>query len=621
MKIENIENPEFLKQLTLSEKEQLAYDIRSFLIRSVSKTGGHLSSNLGIVELTIALHSIFDSPKDKLIFDVGHQSYIHKLLTGRASKFDTLRTFEGISGFQKLDESEHDCWEAGHSSTSLSAALGMAVARDLDNKDHCIVPIIGDGSLFNGMSLEALNQIGYEKRNMTIIFNDNNMSISKNVGGLTNSLTKLRTSKPYLIVKDDIKDMLNQSKSGHNVLLNMKKVKDLLKNDVIDSGIFNEFNIDYLGPINGHDINALEKSLEVCKQHKGPIVLHVLTQKGKGYSFAENDKSGAWHGVGPFNMNDGKFLTKSPINHESWSKIISNTLCRLARVNKDIVCITPAMIGGSKLENFFEKYPDRAFDCGIAEEHACTFSAALALSNKKPFFSIYSSFLQRAYDQINHDICRMNLNVVIGIDRAGLVGEDGETHHGVYDISILSSLPNIVISQPKDSIEAQRLMYTGFNYNGPFAIRYPRGTYLYEETVFDFIEIGTWTKEIYDNNNKVTVITYGPDLSTIQKRINNNNLKVNLINARFIKPFDKTMIDELVKLNKPVIFYETDVLSGGLSSLILQYLCDSKQYLDITRIGIKDNYIKQGSINLIRKQHKIDIDSLFETINNIINVK
>ena len=618
MKIENIENPEFLKGLSISEKEQLAYDLRSFLIHSVSKTGGHLSSNLGIVELTIALHSVFNTPYDKLIFDVGHQAYIHKLLTGRASKFNTLRTFDGISGFQKLDESEYDCWEAGHSSTSLSAALGMAVARDLNKQDYSVVPIIGDGSLFNGMSFEALNHIGYAQPNMTIIFNDNNMSISKNIGGLTNSLTKLRTSKPYMIVKDDLKDILNQTKSGHNVLMNMKKIKDFLKNDVIDSGIFNEFNIDYLGPIDGHNISDLEKSLEVCKNHIGPIVLHVITKKGKGYSYAENDTKGIWHGIGPFNMSDGKLLSKSPLNHKNWSLIISESLCQLASTNNDIICVTPAMISGSKLENFFEKFPERAFDCGIAEEHATTFCASLALSNKKPFLSIYSSFLQRAYDQINHDICRMNLNVVIGIDRAGLVGEDGETHHGVYDISILSSLPNIVICQPKDSIEAQQLLFTGFNYNGPFAIRYPRGNSLYKKVDFKSIEIGTWTKEIFDTSNSLTIITYGPDINIIKNRITNNNLNINLINARFIKPFDKQMINELVKYNKPVIFYETDVLSGGLSSLILQYLCDTKQYLDITRIGIKDNYVKQGSLNLIKKENNIDIDTLFETVYKII---
>ena len=619
MKIENIKNPIFLKTLSIKEKEQLAHDIRTFLINSVSKTGGHLSSNLGVVELTIALHSIFDSLNDKLIFDVGHQAYIHKILTGRAAKFNTLRSLNGISGFQKLQESEYDCWEAGHSSTSLSAAMGMAVARDLNNEDYHVVPIIGDGSLFNGMSFEALNQIGYEQKDMIIIFNDNNMSISKNVGGLTNGLTKLRTSKPYLIVKDDLRSILNQTKSGHNVLLNMKKIKDLLKNDVIDSGIFHEFNIDYLGPIDGHNIADIEKALLVCKEHRGPIVLHVLTTKGKGYSFAENDNSGKWHGVGPFNPINGEFLNIIPVNHENWSKIISNTVCRLAEIDKDILCITPAMISGSKLENFFEKYPTRAFDCGIAEEHATTFCASLALSNKKPFLSIYSSFLQRAYDQINHDICRMNLNVLIGIDRAGLVGEDGETHHGVYDISILSSLPNLVICQPKDSIEAQQLLYTGFKYNGPYAIRYPRGSYLYEEKPFEELTIGQWTKEIFNENNTISIITYGPDINIISNRIINNNLKINLINARFIKPFDKVMIDELVKYNKPVIFYETDVLSGGLSSLVLQYLNDTKQYLDISRIGIKDNFIKQGSNNQIKKHYNIDIDSLFELVNKIEN--
>ncbi|MEE0382896.1 1-deoxy-D-xylulose-5-phosphate synthase, partial [Amedibacillus dolichus] len=495
MNLYDIKEPCDIKSCSFEELNELAGDIREFLIQSISKTGGHLSSNLGIVELTLALHYVFDSPKDKFIFDVGHQSYVHKMLTGRLKDFSNLRQYKGIAGFQKRGESVHDPWEAGHSSTSLSAALGMAVARDLDGSHFHILPIIGDGALSGGMAMEALNQIGSEQRNMIIIFNDNNMSISKNVGAMDEAFTRLRTSRSYTHLKDDLKHSLSTTRLGSNVLDTMKRVKNAVKDNIVDTSIFGEFNIDYLGPVDGHNIKNLVKVLKIAKQHEGPIVLHVITQKGKGYSFAEHDEEGAWHGVSQFDPKTGQSLAKNPPQHKSWSEVISATVLDLAHDNQDIVAITPAMKSGSKLQKFFEAYPQRSFDCGIAEEHAMTFAAGLAAAGKRPFISVYSSFLQRAYDQIHHDVARMKLPVVIGIDRCGLVGEDGETHHGVFDIAMLRPIPNMILAQPKDSEEAQNLIYSAFQQNQyPYAIRYPRGSVPYKKlSAYSYIEAGTWS--------------------------------------------------------------------------------------------------------------------------------
>lgn len=619
MDLTQIQNPAFLKSMNIDELQQLAQDIRMFLIDHVSKTGGHLSSNLGVVELTMALHRVFDSPTDKLFFDVGHQCYVHKILTGRASQFSTLRQYKGLSGFQKRSESEHDVWEAGHSSTSLSAAMGMAVVRDLNHDTYHIIPVIGDGAMGGGMSLEALNQIGSEQRNMIILFNDNNMSISQNVGVLTQNFAKLRTSKPYNTLKSDLKQRLNKNNVGQSLLTGMQNVKDAIKKSVIDTGIFGEFGLEYLGPVDGHDFKSLIKILEVAKRHEGPVVVHVLTTKGKGYPFCEEDREGRWHGVSSFNPETGMALTSIPEGHLNWSSIISESLINQAKLNQDIIAVTPAMITGSKLEKFFALFPQRAFDCGIAEEHAMTFTAGLAISGKRPFISIYSSFLQRAYDQINHDICRMDLPVVIGIDRAGLVGEDGDTHHGVFDISLLRSLPNIILCQPKDCVEAQNLMVTAFNQTHPFAIRYPRGSANFVENKDnEIIPIGSWSCYNDAQNHSVVIITYGPDVDRVLSKILTNTLPVTVINARFFKPLDEEMLCWLNKANKKVIVYETDMLVGGLSSAILEWISDHQSDMKITRLGIHDHYVTQGSMNQIRKQEKIDIVTLFEEVHHLL---
>ncbi len=622
MDLTQIKGPEFLKQCSIQEMEELAGEIRHFLIESVSKTGGHLSSNLGVVELTLALHRVFDSPKDKIFFDVGHQCYVHKILTGRASDFKKLRQYNGISGFQKRNESVHDVWEAGHSSTSLSAALGMAVARDLKNEHYHVVPVIGDGSLLSGMSLEALNQIGYEKRNLIVIFNDNNMSISQNVGALTKGFAKLRTSKSYTSLKSDLKTKLDKNMLGQTVLKSMTAVKDFIKQEVVDSGMFDEFGLEYLGPVNGHDLKSLIQILEVAKTHEGPVVVHVMTKKGKGYPYCENDSEGKWHGVSSFNVETGSFSSSLPQGHLSWSQLVSEPLVEMAKNDERICAITPAMITGSKLEKFFALYPHRSFDCGIAEEHATTFAASLAQSGMRPFLCLYSSFLQRAYDQINHDICRMDLPVVIGIDRAGLVGEDGDTHHGVFDISILRSCPNLILSQPKDAVEMQQLLKCAFQQNHPFAIRYPRGSAAYcEVSQLEPIEVGSWSIVYEPQQAGMSILTYGPDVDRVVNKIKTNDLPVRVINARFFKPLDTQMLKMLANQQLPLLIYETDMKAGGLSSAVLEWCCDEKIHMDITRIGIDDHFVTHGAMNLLRIEQKIDINTVYQTCMSLLKKK
>lgn len=615
MDLRSIRNPEFLKKISIRECNELAKEIRSFLIDNVSKTGGHLSSNLGVVELTIAIHKVFDSPKDKIIFDVGHQSYVHKILTGRADRFATLRQFDGLSGFNKRSESEHDVWEAGHSSTSLSAALGMAVVRDLDKQDYHIVPLIGDGSIINGMAFEALNHIGELGKNVIIIFNDNNMSISKNVGAMSSAFARLRASKPYNTLKQDVKDVLKTNVVGNTVLKGMTAFRDTIKSHIVDSSIFGELGIEYLGPVDGHSIKELIRALETAKKHQGPIVIHVITQKGKGYPHSESDRDGSWHGVNQFDPDTGILSNNLPPSHASWSSVYSETLIRLAKENKTITAITPAMIGGSKLEKFFQLFKDRSFDTGIAEEHAVTFAAAMAMQGYRPFLSMYSTFLQRGYDQINHDVCRMDLPVVIGIDRAGLVGEDGDTHHGVFDISILRPLPNLIIASAKDADEAQDLLFTAFSQQHPFAIRFPRGSAAYQaKETLELIPVGQWEAVNKNHESKAVIISYGPDVDRLIQKVTVNAMPVVVINARFIKPLDEKMIQEIVSWTLPVFVYQPDIEIGGLASAILEFCARHHLNINLTSVGLKDEYVTHGAIGVLRKKYGIDINSLFEQV-------
>ena len=612
MDIKEIKDSKFIKTLNSKQLDELANDIRSFLIESVSKTGGHLSSNLGVVELTIALHYCFDIDKDKFLFDVGHQSYIHKILTGRAKDFNTLRQYNGLSGFQRRNESKYDCFEAGHSSTALSTALGMAVARDLKNEDYHVIPIVGDGALQSGLSLEALNQIGDLKSKLIIIFNDNNMSISKNVGALSKGFANLRSNREYINLKSNIKSYLKNKKYGEALTDTIKKIKESVKDKVIDSGIFEGFNVDYLGPVDGHNIEDLISAFNAAKSKDGPIVVHVVTKKGKGYKYAEEDKSGKWHGVSRFDIESGKMLECTPINYKSYSKIVADKILSFMDNDEKATCITPAMISGSCLNDVFAKYPKRSFDCGIAEDHALTFASGMALNGLKPFVCIYSSFLQRGYDQMNHDICRMNLPVVICIDRASIVGEDGTSHQGIFDIAFLSHLPNLIIAEGKDSNEIENLLDLAYKTNGPFAIRYPRGSIFYDTFQKEEIGVGKWVKIINNDSSKATIITYGNDVCKIKKDIEVNNLPYDLINARFIKPIDEEMLVEIA--NKPIFVYTNDILKGGLGDTILEVLNKKQIYVPLYIIGVDDMYVKHGDALVVKKSLGLDLKSLYNFI-------
>lgn len=612
MNIKDIKNPDFIKKLDEKELNELAKDIREFLIESISKTGGHLSSNLGVVELTIALHFCFDSPNDKFLFDVGHQSYVHKILTGRAKDFDKLRKYNGLSGFQSRKESKYDPLDAGHSSTTLSIGLGMAVARDLNHENYHIVPIVGDASISAGLSLEALNQIGDLKSKMIIIFNDNNMSISKNVGILKKVFASLRSSKSYINLKENVKDNLSKKKKGKSYISFIRNIKDSIKTKIIKDGIFGEFSIDYLGPIDGHDIKSLINAFNAAKEKDGPVVIHVVTKKGKGYKYAEEDSSGKWHGISPFDIKTGETLKKLAADKINYSKLVADHLHKLMKKDKNIIAITPAMISGSCLEDIFKDYPDRSFDCGIAEDHALDFAAGLALANKKPFVSIYSSFLQRAYDQVNHDIGRMNLPVVLGIDRAGIVGEDGPSHQGVYDIGLLRPIPNVIIAQGKDANEIRNLLELGFKTGSPFAIRYPRGSLINEKYKKLDINVGKWEKIINNDNEGTIIITYGEDVLKIKERIEKEDINYNLVNARFIKPIDERMLLNLAAKNKKIIIYTTDMIKGGLGDSILEFYSKKNINVPITIFGIDEIYVKHGESELVKKELKLDLDYLFK---------
>ena len=616
MNLKDIKDPKFLKKFDINQLNDLSKDIRSFILDTVSKTGGHLSSNLGVVELTIALHYCFDAPKDKILFDVGHQCYTHKILTGRANKMESMRSFGGISGFQKRIESEYDCFEAGHSSTSLPVALGMATARDLNKEDYNVIPVIGDGSLANGLSLEALNQIGFQKRKMIIVFNDNNMSISRNVGALGNSLNGLRNSVGYNNAKDDVKKILKHVEKGESIIKDIHNIKERIKNSIIDTNVFGKFDIYYIGPIDGHNIEELIRAFEIAKTKDVPVVVHCITKKGKGYKFCEEDSTGKWHGVGKFDLVSGKFESHLKQNEVSYSRLISNCIEKQMENDKDIVAITPAMISGSSLNNLFEKYPDRCFDVGIAEDLAVDYACGLSLQNKKPFVSIYSSFLQRAYDQFNHDVSRMKLPMVVGIDRCSLVGEDGETHHGVFDISLINALPNTVICEGKDGQEYANLIKTGFESDKPYFVRYPRGTVI--DNIVDSktkkLKIGNWEKINKVSKPKAYILSYGDDVNKLEKAINDKKLNYSLINSRFIKPVDEKLLKEIAKSNKPIYVYTTDIIKGGLGDSILEFYSLNNIKANVKIIGIDDRFVTHGSNEQLKKSLKIDVDSFLKQI-------
>ncbi|MFC3211682.1 1-deoxy-D-xylulose-5-phosphate synthase [Planomicrobium okeanokoites] len=626
MDLHTITSPSFLKQLSNDQLVDLSEDIRRFLIENLSKTGGHIGPNLGVVELTIALHRVFDSPSDKLIWDVGHQSYVHKILTGRASQFDTLRQFKGLCGFPKRNESDHDVWETGHSSTSLSAAMGMAAARDIKGAKNHVIPIIGDGALTGGMALEALNHIGHANTDMVVILNDNEMSIAPNVGALHSVLGRMRTAGKYNKVKDDLEYLLKKVPAvGGKLATTAERVKDSLKYLLVSGMFFEELGFTYLGPIDGHDLEELEDNLQYAKKVGGPVLLHVVTKKGKGFLPAEQDKIGTWHGTGPYKIDTGD-LVKSSSKAPSWSGLVAETVRKLARTDERIVAITPAMPVGSKLEGFASEFPNRFYDVGIAEQHATTMSAGLATQDMKPFLAIYSTFLQRAYDQVVHDICRQNLNVFIGIDRSGLVGADGETHQGVFDVAFLRNLPNMVVMMPKDENEGQHMVKTAIDYNGgPIALRYPRGNGLGVEMDAELqaLPIGSW--EVLKKGTDAVILTFGttiPMAMDAAEKLSEKGINAEVVNARFIKPMDEEMLHSIFKRNIPVMTIEEAILQGGFGSAVLEFAHDHGYHdATIDRMGIPDQFIEHGDVAELMDEIHMNSDQVVSTIQNLIPEK
>ncbi|MBM7564383.1 1-deoxy-D-xylulose-5-phosphate synthase [Paenibacillus sacheonensis] len=606
MLLEHINEPKDLKSLSIAQLEQLAAEIRTFLIEKLSSTGGHLAPNLGVVELTLALHYLFDSPQDKFIFDVGHQSYVHKMLTGRRDQFDTLRQYKGLCGFVKRAESPHDVWEAGHSSTSLSAAMGMALARDLKGDKNKVVAVIGDGALTGGMALEALNHIGHEKKNLMVILNDNEMSIAPNVGALHHYLGKIRTDRHYQKAKEELNQFLNKIPAiGGKLAKTAERLKDSIKYLLMSGILFEQFGFTYLGPVDGHDLTQLTELLDQASRVPGPVLVHVLTVKGKGYSPAEAD-SFKWHGASPYKIESGQML--KAVGPPMYTEVFSEALMELAEQDKRIVAVTPAMPGGSGLLKFAERYPDRMIDVGIAEQHAATMCAALAMEGLKPVYAVYSTFLQRAYDQVVHDICRQNANVVFAIDRAGFVGADGETHQGVYDIPFLRHIPNMAIMMPKDENELRRMMKTAVDYDdGPIAIRYPRisGLGVTIEKEMKPIPFGTW--ETLRDGDSAVIAAIGPMIPVAEEAaelLKREGLNVRVINARFIKPLDEAMLLKIADEGLPMLVLEEGSEQGGLGSAIMEfYSLQHKDDMRVRIVGVPDLFVEHGSV----KEQRLEV--------------
>ena len=615
MYLERIQSENDIKKIPEDKLNLLADEIRQFLIEKISVTGGHLGSNLGAVELTMALHLSLDLPKDKIIWDVGHQSYTHKLLTGRREGFDTLRKFGGMAGFPKRIESDCDCFNTGHSSTSISAGLGLVKARDLRGENHTIVTVIGDGSLTGGMAYEALNNASKLETNFIIVLNDNNMSISENVGGVSKYLNGIRTADSYLDLKESIFTKLMNLPGGANVVKTIRKTKSTLKSMVIPGMFFEDMGITYLGPVNGHDINAVRELLKDAKRKKGPVLVHVITQKGKGYTPAERHPA-RFHGTEPFIIETG--LPSHPRTKANYTDVFSTIMMKLADRHPEVVAITAAMADGTGLKRFRNVYPERFFDVGIAEEHAVTFAAGLAAGGLKPIVCIYSSFLQRAYDQILHDVCIQNLPVVFAIDRAGVVGSDGETHQGIFDISYLSSIPNMTIMAPKNKWELSDMMKFAVGFNGPVSVRYPRGiAYDGLEEYRAPVEYGK--AEVIWSESKIALVAFGSMVCTaegVRDALKEKGYPCSLINARFAKPIDEETILSLTKDHEMIVTMEENVGSGGFGEKVRDLLDESGFTGKLINICIPDEYVEHGNVEILKKEIGIDKESIVERILN-----
>ena len=613
MVLEKINQANDIKKIPPEEYEQLAEEIRAFLIEKISRTGGHLASNLGVVELTMALHLSLDLPRDKIVWDVGHQSYTHKLLTGRKAGFDELRKYGGMSGFPKRKESDCDCFDTGHSSTSISAVIGLVAARDLRGESGYVVSVIGDGALTGGMAYEALNNASQLKKNFIIILNDNNMSIAENVGGISEYLNGLRTNEVYTNFKSGVEQSLNRIPYGNHLANQLKKTKSGIKQLFIPGMFFEDMGVTYLGPVDGHDIRKLLDVLKKAKRVKGAVLVHVLTKKGKGYEPAERHPA-RFHGAEPFDIETG--LPKNRRKKANYQDVFSTCMVKLGQRNEKVVAITAAMPDGTGLKRFRLNYPDRFFDVGIAEEHAVTFAAGLAAGGMRPIFAVYSSFLQRAYDQVLHDVCIQNLPVVFAIDRAGLVGSDGETHQGIFDLSYLSSIPNMHIMAPKNKWELSDMLKFAVEFDGPVALRYPRGEAY--DGLKDFRRPIVYGKsEVIYEEEDIALPAVGSMVKTaeqVRRNLKGIGYSCTLVNGRFIKPVDTDILEELAKDHRLIVTMEENVRSGGFGERVQDYIVDRELPVHVLEITLPDEYVEHGNVSLLYEEVGIDADSVTKRI-------
>ena len=621
--LKNINSPVDLKKLKREHLPALAEEIRDTLLQGISKTGGHLGSNLGVVELTLAMHYVFDSPIDKFVWDVGHQSYVHKLLTGRKDQFDSLRQYKGLCGFSKREESEHDHWNVGHGGTSITAALAFAKARDLKKEKNKIIAVIGDGSFTAGMAFEGLNHTGHLKPDLIVILNDNEMSISNNVGGMSKHLSQIMTGQVMTKIKKEVDQILLSIPGiGKEVSDYAHRLDDLVTGMFIPGRLFEDLGFRYMGPLDGHDTNLLIDNLETASELKGPTLIHVITRKGKGYEVAE-EKADVWHGAKPFDIATGEFKKglKSP---PAYTNVFADTLIELAKEDEKIIGITAAMPDGTGISKFGKVFPDRTFDVGMAEQHGVGYGGALSIEGFRPVIAIYSTFMQRAYDQIVHDIVGMNLPVTFAMDRAGIVGEDGATHQGLFDIAFLRTLPNMVIMAPKDENELRHMLKTSIYHPGPSSIRYPRGSGLGVEIDEEVKEIEVGKGEVIKDGKDLAIIAFGSMVDPSMKAaamLEEKGFSVAVINARFAKPIDKSLIMEYAKKTGCLITTEEHSVQGGFGSAVLEVLqnFDERIPLKTKCIGVPDVLIEHGATGLIKKDLKLDPEGMFETIYAFVN--
>lgn len=611
--LERINEPGDLRNMSLKELEELAAEIRSVIITTVSRTGGHLAPSLGVVELTLALHTVFDSPRDKIIWDVGHQCYAHKLITGRRGAFHSLRQYGGLSGFPKREESPHDSFDTGHSSTSVSAAVGMALARDLAGGDHHIVAVIGDGALTGGMAFEALNHAGHQGTDLIVVLNDNEMSISNNVGALSGYLSRIRTDPKYFKGKEEIENLLRKLPAiGPRVVKAAERLKDTVKYLVVPGMLFEELGFTYLGPIDGHNIPAVKTVLASAKATRGPVLVHVITKKGKGYGPAEENPD-TFHGVGSFDVASGKPVKQA--GPPTYTQVFGETLVRLGEQDRQVVAITAAMPSGTGLTEFARRFPNRFFDVGIAEQHAVTLAAGLAASGFRPVVAIYSTFLQRAFDQVVHDVCMQDLPVVFALDRAGIVGDDGETHQGLFDLGYLRPIPNLSLMVPKDETELQHMLFTALSHNGPVALRYPRGAGVGVPASPRFKSLPWGRAELLREGSDVAILAVGPlvyEALQAAEQLTARGIQAAVVNMRFVKPLDEQLLLDIAARCRRVVTVEENILAGGFGSSVLEVLAREKLTVEVTSLGIGDTFVEHGKQDLLRAKYGLSADRIVQ---------